>query len=198
MMTGLGRAKELGFPAGTLLTWYAPFFVGELTNAAYNPYLVATYRSCTQDQTGAWFTTWAARKAAYLSSVQTLATWNDSPTAIPDYAELATSAVSYMANESGGAAAWSFMKTNALSSGIVGFVPKYAIMPRAVASGASLTCDLNQDGQVNILDVQLATIQVLGIVPCTSADLTQSGSCDAVDVQRVIIAALTGVCVIGP
>lgn len=58
------------------------------------------------------------------------------------------------------------------------------------------TCDLNQDGLYNILDVRLMTNQVLGITACTN-DLDQSGSCTIVDIQRVIDKALGGVCVIG-
>jgi hypothetical protein len=60
-----------------------------------------------------------------------------------------------------------------------------------------LSCDLNSDGKVNILDVQIALNQALGISPCTIASLQQNGQCNVVDVQRVITAALGGACVIG-
>ena len=59
------------------------------------------------------------------------------------------------------------------------------------------TCDLNQDGQVNVLDVQLITNQVLGLAACTD-DLDGSGSCNIIDVQRVVNAALGGACRLGP
>lgn len=61
----------------------------------------------------------------------------------------------------------------------------------------TLTCDLNHDGVVNILDVQLMTNQVLGLVGCNN-DLTQNGSCDMPDITRVVIAAQGGACKIGP
>jgi hypothetical protein len=62
-----------------------------------------------------------------------------------------------------------------------------------VVQAAASPCDLNSDGVVNILDLQLAVNQVLGLAPCT-ADLDGEGRCDVVDVQRVIIAALGGPC----
>ena len=55
------------------------------------------------------------------------------------------------------------------------------------------TCDVNHDGAVNIVDIQLEINQALGRAPCTS-DLDSNGTCDVVDVQRVITAALTGQC----
>ena len=63
---------------------------------------------------------------------------------------------------------------------------------------APLACDLNGDGVVNNLDVQIAVNQALGISPCTNADLQHSGKCTIVDVQIVINASLGGACVIGP
>jgi hypothetical protein len=51
---------------------------------------------------------------------------------------------------------------------------------------------------VNVLDVQIAINQALGIAPCTNADLQQNGQCNAVDVQRVVNSALGGTCVVGP
>ena len=63
--------------------------------------------------------------------------------------------------------------------------------------GPSLTCDLNHDGTVNVLDVQLMTNQALGITSCTN-DLTQTGTCSVLDVQRVVNAALGGSCRLGP
>jgi Right handed beta helix region len=59
-------------------------------------------------------------------------------------------------------------------------------------------CDLNQDGVVNSLDVQIAINQTLGISSCTNANLDGSGTCTVVDVQRVINAALGLSCRLGP
>ena len=56
-----------------------------------------------------------------------------------------------------------------------------------------VSCDVNGDGSVNIIDVQLMINQALGMSAC-SDDIDQDGKCDIVDVQRVINAALSGAC----
>jgi hypothetical protein len=68
----------------------------------------------------------------------------------------------------------------------------------STSAKGQLTCDLNSDGVVNALDVQIAVDQVTGIVPCATADLNQDGVCTVVDLQRVINAALGQACRIGP
>ena len=68
-----------------------------------------------------------------------------------------------------------------------------------VAYGSStISCDLNHDGNVNVLDVQLATNQVLGITTCGSGDMTGDAHCTIVDVQRIISASLGAACHLGP
>jgi len=64
-------------------------------------------------------------------------------------------------------------------------------------AGATVSCDVNTDGSVNVVDVQLVVNQALALAPCT-ADLDGSGGCDIVDVQRVIQTALGAACRIGP
>jgi len=64
--------------------------------------------------------------------------------------------------------------------------------------GTPLSCDLNNDGTVNVLDVQLATNQTLGYVGCGSADLNGDGKCTVVDVQRIISTTLGAACRLGP
>jgi hypothetical protein len=66
--------------------------------------------------------------------------------------------------------------------------------------GSSLkpaSCDINGDGVVNAADVQAAMDQALGALPCTTANLHNTGTCTVVDVQRVIAASLGGACVTG-
>jgi len=68
------------------------------------------------------------------------------------------------------------------------------VMP---GSGATISCDLNADGKVNVLDVQLATNQTLGYAACGSADLNGDSKCTVVDVQRIISASLGAACHLG-
>ncbi|HVW85263.1 MAG TPA: hypothetical protein VHB50_11310 [Bryobacteraceae bacterium] len=63
----------------------------------------------------------------------------------------------------------------------------------AVTSSALNACDLNQDGAVNVVDVQLATNMYLGLTPC-AANIAGAGVCSAAVVQQVQTAALTGAC----
>jgi len=73
-----------------------------------------------------------------------------------------------------------------------------AIAAALVSSGwaQSSACDLNQDGVVNVTDVQLATNMALGLVPCT-ANVYGTNACNVIVVQRVTNAALGGTCVTG-
>ena len=67
---------------------------------------------------------------------------------------------------------------------------------RLATSNAS-PCDINGDGAVNVLDVQLMVSQALGTAPCTTK-LDGGATCDVIDVQRVVNAALGGACRLGP
>ena len=66
---------------------------------------------------------------------------------------------------------------------------------KAAVSGVSTAsaCDLNNDGVVNVVDVQLATNMDLGLLPCT-ANIDGPDVCNALVVQQVENAALTGIC----
>jgi hypothetical protein len=65
-------------------------------------------------------------------------------------------------------------------------------------SGQAATCDLNDDGVVNAIDVQLEIDAALGLSACGAGDLNGDGVCDATDVQRVVQAALGQACQVGP
>jgi len=60
----------------------------------------------------------------------------------------------------------------------------------------SANCDLNGDGVVNILDVQLATNQAIGRTPCTNGDVDHNGACNNAEVQIIIGAALGNACTV--
>jgi hypothetical protein len=79
-----------------------------------------------------------------------------------------------------------------------GLTTKLQGVLQGALAAATLSCDLNSDGSVNVLDVQLATNQVLGYATCGSADLVGSGQCTILDVQRIISASLGASCHLGP
>jgi hypothetical protein len=61
-----------------------------------------------------------------------------------------------------------------------------------------VSCDLNADGHVNVLDVQLATNQALGTAACSTGDLNGDGQCTIVDVMRVVSSTLGAACSTAP
>jgi hypothetical protein len=65
------------------------------------------------------------------------------------------------------------------------------------AQSSSNSCDLNGDGVVNVVDVQLAINMALGTTPCNSY-VNGPLVCNALVVQRVINADLGGTCVVQP
>jgi len=74
----------------------------------------------------------------------------------------------------------------------------YAGIAAAFKSSAQTTsaCDVNGDGQSNVLDVQAEVNSVLGVVACAPIyDLNKDNQCNIIDVQRVVNAALGGQCV---
>jgi hypothetical protein len=63
------------------------------------------------------------------------------------------------------------------------------------AQGALNACDLNADGAVNVLDVQLSVNMDLGLTACT-ANIEGAGVCNSDVVNRIVTAALGGTCVV--
>lgn len=66
-----------------------------------------------------------------------------------------------------------------------------------ISNTTASPCDLNQDGAVNIVDVQSSVNRAIGIIPCGIGDLDGSGSCTVIDLMRVVNAVLGGACVTG-
>ena len=67
---------------------------------------------------------------------------------------------------------------------VMGFVPVRA---------QSNACDVNTDGSVNVVDVQLVTNMYLGTTPCT-ANIAGLNTCTPTVVQTVVNTALGGTC----
>lgn len=63
--------------------------------------------------------------------------------------------------------------------------------------GGTAPCDLNKDGTVNVVDVQLAIDMDLGLIAC-ALNIEGAGVCNIAVIQRVINSALGLPCVTGP
>jgi hypothetical protein len=195
-MATLGRTKEVfGSVAEPTVAWYSNLFTDGLTSANYNPYLMSEYISPSISASlvpNNWIASLSAKKALFNSTEQSRNTWYST-----GYAENLMGAVSYIAGETNGAAAWAFMNTNErLTDTALATDTRWAIIPRNLSQGPPSPCDLNGDGQVNSLDVQIAVNQALGVTACTNAALITAGVCNILDVQIVINAALGNGCVI--
>jgi hypothetical protein len=137
VLAGLGRAKELGFATGPLLRWFAPTLIGQLTTAGFNPYYVGTYttpvlRLSDHD----YFQTWLELQGGWIAS------WDPKDYIVNGgqvgsetaYTEMAQWAMSYLAGESNGAAAWAQLKSVlSIFATVQGQNPKWATIPRAFA-----------------------------------------------------------------
>jgi hypothetical protein len=201
----LGRAKELGYPASALLSWVGVVDINILTNPALNPYLISNGRlPTTRLSDGQYLATWSELMTGYLPGWQTATNFdplNSGGLFPPDgFVAWAVPAVSMLAQEPGGAAAWTWLSSHVLNDPSFNDNPKWAILPRnsAVQPPPASACDLNGDGVVNQSDVQLAISQALGTVSCNTADLNGDHSCNVIDIQRVINSSLGGACKVGP
>ena len=85
--------------------------------------------------------------------------------------------------------------------GVFGLLTPPPLPPTSLSAGSVgggiQPCDVNNDGSVSILDVQLAIDMDLGLLSC-ALNLNGSGICNVVAVQRVINADLGLPCVTGP
>jgi hypothetical protein len=76
------------------------------------------------------------------------------------------------------------------------FLAIAVLFETAVTATAVNSCDLNSDGTVNVVDVQLAVNMSLGVTAC-GANIEGAGVCNSDVVMRVVNAALGGSCVTG-
>jgi hypothetical protein len=200
----LGHAKDLGFSTNALLSWIAKDWINMVVNPAFNPYLIDQNYMVMMGNSKTMPTNWGGSDATgmkfYLagSSRSFFAnSGNPSTPATPgpsDYANIfkgmVTWAYAYTDGSYTGSGAWAWVRDHVPNTGANGdhkwdFLPRYS------------PCDLNEDGLVNILDVQNGYIQFHGT--CGNADLTGDGLCTIVDIQRLIdAAALGGTCRVGP
>jgi hypothetical protein len=65
-------------------------------------------------------------------------------------------------------------------------------------SGRARSCDVNDDGATNVVDVQQTVNAVLNGAACRFQDIDANGSCNVVDVNRVVAATLGSACRVGP
>ena len=140
----LGRAKEMGFATGPLLTWDSAIWNGQFADPGYNPKLSGSSITpqAVYDPTevadyyglhGRPLTSWA-EVASYESATNVnVLNVAFTQTAYPwPYFMTALDAVSMTAQESGGAVAWQWFQTNFVDRYVTYYSsnPSWAILPR--------------------------------------------------------------------
>ncbi len=200
MMFAITRAAELGYPATAMAQWEGKFFVDLVTQPTSNPYLLQVGRMPTikaSDHT--WIDNWTDYVNGYVPQ------WGADLTSYPNEGYIyqfegmvAVGSAHQVTQSATSQQAWNFVQTKLLGAFNFTGNPlniRYAIVPRGVGVSSSVSsCDLNNDGVVNIVDVQLAIEAALGNIPCTA----KSGQCNATYITAIINAALGLGCTIGP
>src|ERR1039457_3148738 len=192
MKSAWAHAKELGFYADQLVAAMGGSDTGVVMDPDSNPYLTDAYNVAVATSDGSLLTSWATAVGFQASGRRS---WFLAPNP-GNYENIVRAALSFTYDQTynglkaSDAYKWLTLNLPDTSS----FEdPKWLFLPRTGAP----SCDLNGDGTVNVVDVLLAIGQALGLAPCGNGDVDQSGSCTIVDVQRVLTAALGGVCRIG-
>lgn len=203
----LGHLEELGFALGPLNRAVFLNLLHAAVDPAFNPYLTGAYREPVQRaSTLSYYQSWADVLNAFSTAwpdgcgktynLRTVTEWTencggggDYNTSAPGYPYIMRGAVSYLAGWNlndgplKGADAWNWFQTH-LQAGN-GTNPVYIVLPRtAVPPPQENKCDLNSDGKVDSLDVQLSILRAL-----------QSGG-TSTDTQRIVNAALGAACAI--
>ena len=193
----LKRAKDFSFPSDSLLSYNCTFFTGMTQANKY--YLQADPGIPTIDALRmSWIGAWSSMPNYIASADQQVLAWQFSGGA--DYHVNRASQVSYGCYEKpGGPSIWTIIKSEIMSPNLAKYQadPQYALIPREAITGNSAStskCDLNGDGRIDILDIQLAINEALGAAPCTNGDINSDGSCNVQDVQSLINSVMTGTC----
>ncbi|MFN7930345.1 MAG: BACON domain-containing protein [Blastocatellia bacterium] len=132
LLYAFGQAQELGFATGPLLSWLAPVTIGQLTEAGYNPYMVAAYQMpSVRKMDNVFYPLWPDAKLGFFTSYNAQQDFtNQLADANHGYPFIAMTAAATVANEPGGSAAWSFMQQQVLPAPSLNNNPKWLILPR--------------------------------------------------------------------
>lgn len=132
LIYAFGRARELGFQTGPLISWTSQLLIGQLTNAGYDPYLSAAYRMPTiKKENNLYFSLWSDEKRGFLNSYNAQADFaSDLVDPNHGYPAIEIPATAVAAGEAGGLRAWGFIQQNVLISPTLNDNPKWVILPR--------------------------------------------------------------------
>jgi hypothetical protein len=209
LMIVYGHLQELGFSMQKLVNHFAKLYINGAVNPSYNPWLLATYRMpAVQNSTGQFFTSWSNLKSGYSTTYQNLTAWPPNEAAggsgesniSHGYPHILKGAMSFVAGLSDGAysgqSAWNWVNANVGYQDVIGTNPRWSFVPRGSTTPPPTVskCDVNTDGSVNVIDVQLSINQALQPSTCSTGDVDRNGTCNVIDVQLVINTSLGSPC----
>ena len=136
LIYAFGRARELGYSTEALLSWLGENLIGQVNNPGYNPYLAGAYRLPTiATSDNKYFPTWSAAKSSFFPEYQNITVFpalSYFPNCADCYPYIALSAMSMVADQPGGGAAWSWISNMTLSQPALNNYPSWAILPRSI------------------------------------------------------------------
>jgi hypothetical protein len=213
------QTADMGFAEARPVATYllSKHLLHQILDTNYNPYLIAVEEepmlvgdssTCSNGWPSAahpFFTTWASAKASFLPVAQSLSAFNGSQGTLTssqsaewNYGLIGLAASSFLPGltDAGldGNAAYAFMVANTPDQNLTHLVPRLAIVPRQTVASAPLSsnkCDVNGDGHVDVLDVQIV---ISGILAGSCSPLDLNGACKTIDPTSLVNSALSGTC----
>jgi hypothetical protein len=139
LLYSFGKAKNLGFATGGLLSWLSQLTIGQLTDPGFDPYLVSAYQMPSiRKSDNCYYTLWPDDRTGFFTSYNAQADFtNQLSDANHGYPFIALTATAMAANEPGGSAAWAFIQQQVLPTPSLNSNPKWLILPQ---SSSTPTC----------------------------------------------------------
>lgn len=206
LMIVYGHLNELGFPMQRLIEQFGKYFINGAINPSYNPWLLGTYRLPVTSN-GQFIQSWSAMKSSFSTAYQSITSWPPDEAASGSgvsstshgYPHILKAAMSFLTGVSDGSytgqAAWNWVNANVGNQDAMGVNPRWSIVPRGGSTSPTFSkCDVNTDGSVNVIDVQLSINQALQPTSCSTGDVDRNGTCNVIDVQLVVNSSLGSGC----
>jgi hypothetical protein len=209
-----GAALSIDTAAGSVADiWYAKASIAGATKLTVTPSLAVTNGGVVVWEISGIDTTAPLDRTATLSNQPSSGTPSGASVTTTAASEVVISLATVAGNITGIASGNTFVGDSALkgngwahlvTSAVGSYAAKWNESPAGTfasstasfkAATALNACDINADGVVNVVDIQLASNMNLGLTPCT-ANIAGPGVCSPLVIQQITTAALTGVCTV--
>jgi len=130
-MSGLWRAKELGYPVDALVKWFAEHFTGIATHPECDPHIMGVYRIPVTAEAGHYFQFWPDLMNGFESGYNFKADF-EGRLGDPEhgYCYLTLPALAACYHQQNGVSAWNTLTPRLLARPELNQDPKWAVLPR--------------------------------------------------------------------